>query len=210
MSKIEAFPVVYGKSTLLESEMFLGGSADKKRPILFMIYLIRAGKRVILADAGCETMPGFVMEDFLGPIAALCDMGVSAEDVTDIIITHAHHDHIECVKYFKNARIFIQRDEYEAGKSYIPEGAETVLFDDSAAVAPGVTVKRIGGHSIGSCVVELETDGKTTVIAGDECYVRECLIEHIPTGCSYSKEKSRDFIEKYSSDEYRVLLCHDK
>lgn len=209
MKRLEISPVVYGKSTLSEKDIFLGGSKDKRRPILFMIYLIRTKGRLILVDAGCETMPGFEMEDFFGPVAALCNMGVSAKDITDVIITHAHHDHIECVKYFENARIFIQRDEYEAGKGYIPEGAGTILFDESAVAAPGITVKKIGGHSVGSCVVELDTEGKTTVIAGDECYLRQCLTEHIPTGCSYSPEKSREFIEKYSSDKYRVLLCHD-
>lgn len=209
MSEIKISPVVYGKSTLPESECFLGGAADKKRPILFMIYLIRTEGKLILADAGCETMPGFVMEDFCGPVAALNNMGVAAEDITDIVITHAHHDHIECVKDFKNARVFIQRDEYENGRSYIPEGTNTVIFDDSAEVAPGITAKKIGGHSIGSCVVEICAEGKTTVLAGDECYLRECLDRQIPTGRSFSAEKSREFVLKYSSDEYRVLLCHD-
>lgn len=206
---MKIIPVIYGKSTLPESECFCGGAADKKRPIVFMVYLIKSANRFILADAGCETMPGFEMENFKGTVAALAEMGVAPTDVTDVLITHAHHDHIQCVKYFQNADIYIQKDEYESGKSYIPEGLRVKTFDDCITAAPGITMKKIGGHSVGSCVIELETDGKTTVIAGDECYQRECIKRRIPTGRSVSKEKSREFIEKYSSEAYDVLLCHD-
>lgn len=207
---MKIIPVVYAKSTLPESECFYGGAFDKKRPILFMVYLIKTENRLILADAGCETMPGFVMEDFIGPVKALGEMGISPKDITDIIITHAHHDHIECVKYFPNANIYIQNEEYKAGKGYIPEGFRVVTFEDEIVTEPGITVKKIGGHSEGSCIVEINDGGKTTVIAGDECYQRECLVRHIPTGRSFSHEKSKEFIEKYSSDAYEVLLCHDR
>lgn len=207
---MKVMPVVYGKSTLPESECFENGDFNKKRPIVFMIYLIKTAEKLILVDAGCETMPGFVMEDFNGPIAALLDMGIAPSGITDVVITHAHHDHIECVKDFPNAKIHIQRDEYESGKGYIPEGFSVNLFDEEEMLEPGITVKKIGGHSVGSCVVEIDTGDKITVIAGDECYLRECLTRRIPTGRSFSPEKSRGFIEKYSSDLYDVLLCHDK
>ena len=48
------------------------------------------------------------------------------------------------------------------------------------------------------------------IIAGDECYLRECLQKQIPTGCSYCPQKSKAFIEKYSKQEYTVFLSHDK
>ena len=103
MKKLEIIPIEYGKSVLSEREIFQGGVEDKFRPIVFMIYLIKTENRLILADAGCETMPGFDMRDFIGPIKALEKTGIKPEDITDVIITHSHHDHIECVKYFKNA-----------------------------------------------------------------------------------------------------------
>ena len=54
-----------------------------------------------------------------------------------------------------------------------------------------------------------ETNGKNYIIAGDECYLRECLTKKIPTGSSFNKDSSIEFIEKYSQKEYTVLLCHD-
>ncbi|MDD6564087.1 MAG: N-acyl homoserine lactonase family protein [Clostridiales bacterium] len=210
MNKLEIIPIEYGKSVLPESMIFQGGAEDKFRPIVFMIYLIKTEKQLILVDAGCETMPGFDMRDFIGPVKALEKIDIKPDDITDVIITHSHHDHIECVSRFKNAVIYIQRDEYESGKGYLAEGMNIKLFDDEMQVSDGVRAVKIGGHSKGSCIVEVTDDKKTYIISGDECYLRECLDKKIPTGTSYCPEKSREFIEKYSSGEYTVLLCHDK
>lgn len=210
MKKLEIIPIEYGKSVLSEKDIFRGGASDAYRPILFMIYLIKTENRLILADAGCETMPGFDMHDFIGPIKALEKSGIRSEDITDVIITHAHHDHIECVSRFRNAVIYIQRDEYESGKMHFSEGMHVKLFDDEAQICRGVKAVKIGGHTKGSCIVEIVDGEKTYVIAGDECYLRECLNKKIPTGASCCPEKSREFIEKYSSGEYTVLLCHDR
>ena len=210
MKKLEIIPIEYGKSVLSEREIFQGGVEDKFRPIVFMIYLIKTENRLILADAGCETMPGFDMRDFIGPIKALEKTGIKPEDITDVIITHSHHDHIECVKYFKNASIYIQRDEYESGKGYFAEEMNIKLFDDEIQICSDVKAVKIGGHSKGSCVVEITGNGKKYIISGDECYLHECLDKRIPTGSSYCLEKSREFIEKYGNGEYTVLLCHEK
>ncbi len=207
---MEIIPVEYGKSVLSESMVFQGGNPDKSVPIVFMIYLIKTDEKMILADAGCETMPGFEMRDFCGPIKALSDIGVSAESITDIIITHTHHDHAECVKYFKNAKIHVQKDEYENGKQYFPQDTELSLFEDEKQICRGVKAVKIGGHSVGSCIVYLENAGKTYVIVGDECYKRKCIDNQLPTGASVCIEKSTEFIKMCQNDKITFLLCHDK
>ena len=206
---IEITPIEYGKSVLKESVVFHAGCEDKLYPIVFMIYLIRTEDRTILVDAGCETMPGFMMEDFQGAINAFKKHDVTPDEITDVIITHAHHDHIECVKYFTNALIHIQKDEYESGRGYIPDNFKTNVFTDSFKVLENIRIIRIGGHSKGSCVVEINKDDKIFAIAGDECYSRLCLSEKRYTGSSFDEKASKDFILKYSDPKYTVLLCHD-
>lgn len=210
MNKPEIIAVEYGNSVLSESMIFQNGDKDKFRPIVFMIYLIKTENRMILVDAGCETMPEFNMKNFIGPIKALENIGVAKEDITDIIITHSHHDHIECVKYFKNTVIYIQKYEYENAEKYFADCAKIKFFDDTIRISKNITAIKIGGHSKGSCVVEINTEDKDFVIVGDECYLRECLDKKIPTGSSCRIEKSRKFIEKYSNAKYTPLLCHDK
>ena len=207
---IDIIPIEYGKSVLPESWIFENGAENKIRPIVFKVYLIRTENRLIMVDAGCETMPGFDMKDFIGPIKALNNIGISPEEITDVIITHAHHDHIECAKYFKNASFYIQNDEYEAGKGYLTENSNIRTFDEEMQICDGIKAVKIGGHSKGSSIVEITDSDNKYIIAGDECYLRDCLAKQIPTGSSYNPEKSRAFIQKYGKGEYTVLLCHDE
>ena len=207
--KIEIIPIDYAKSTLPESWVFLKGDKDVKVPIVFRVFLLKTADRLILVDAGCVTMPGFDMVDFIGPIKALKNMGISVDDITDVILTHHHHDRIECVKEYKNAVVYIQKDEYEKGKQYIGTEQTVKTFDDEIQVCDGVKVIKIAGHSVGSSIVEIAGEDKPTIIAGDECYSRQCLIKKIPTGMSPNPEVSKAFVEKYGSDQYSVLLCHD-
>ena len=122
--------VKYANSTLAESMIFKGGRSAVKLPIAFILYLIEDEGKKILVDAGCDTMPGFEMENFIGPVGALASIGIAPEEITDLLLTHAHHDHIECVKYFENAVIHIQKDEFEYGKTYIPSNFNLNLFDN--------------------------------------------------------------------------------
>ena len=192
-----------------ESWVYLKGDKDVKVPIVFRVFLLKTADRLILVDAGCVTMPGFDMVDFIGPIKALKNMGISVDDITDVILTHHHHDQIECVKEYKNAVVYIQKDEYEKGKQYIGTEQTVKTFDDEIQVCDGVKVIKIAGHSVGSSIVEIAGEDKPTIIAGDECYSRQCLIKKIPTGMSPNPEVSKAFVEKYGSDQYSVLLCHD-
>lgn len=207
---MKIIPIEYGRSVLCESMIFVNGEKNLFREIVFMVYLIKTDGKLILVDAGCETMPGFDMREFIGTVKALENIGISPEEITDVIITHSHHDHIECVKYFKNADVHIQKDEYESGGKYIPDNYNVNVFEDEFSICENVKAIKIGGHSKGSCIVEIIKDDKIYVIAGDECYLRECLTKKIPTGSSYNPNASRDFIEKYCDNRYTVLLCHEK
>lgn len=201
---IDIIPIDYGKSVLSESMIFENGAKNKFRPILFRTYLLKIENRLILVDAGCVTMPGFDIKDFIGPVKALNNIGIS------VIITNAHHDHIECAKYFKNAALYIQKDEYEAGKGYLAENLNIRTFDEEMQICDGVKAVKIGGHSKDSSIVEITDSDKKYIIAGDECYIRDCLTKQIPTGTSYNPEKSHAFIQKYGKGGYTVFLCHDE
>lgn len=209
MSEIKIIPVVYGKSVLGEDQIFKGGDSKKVQPIDFKVFVLKTDKKTILVDGGCDTMPGFEMKDFIGPVAALEKIGIKPDDITDVIITHSHHDHIEGVSHFKDAAVYIQKDEFEDGKGYLLQNKNVITFDETFEVCKGVKIIKIGGHSKGSCIAEIKTDGKIYIICGDECYKRECITKGIPTGASYCPEKSLEFIKKYSLPKYNLLLCHD-
>lgn len=209
IDNVKIIPLEYGKSQLPESMVFINGATDKSVPISFIVYLIKTDNRMILVDAGCETMPGFDMTNFIGTVNALKNKGISPDDITDVIITHSHHDHIECVKYFKNAVIHIQKDEFEIGKKYIPFNFDVNIFDECYSLSKNITVIKTGGHSQGSCIVEVKTKHTIYAIIGDECYSHECIDMQIATGSSFCLENSFKFIEKYKHPKYTLLYSHD-
>ena len=149
------------------------------------------------------------MKDFRSPSVALQQAGISVDDITDVVITHAHHDHIEAVFYYKNATIHINRKEFEAGKRYIPENASIALFDDELVLSKEIKVVTLGGHSAGSAIVEIACKDTTFVLCGDECYTNANIEQKRCTGTFFDQEKSKSFIEKYHDKRYRVYTCHD-
>lgn len=198
--------IKYGDSYFYENWVTPNGNPDKRLDIIFQVFLIRYSDKLILVDAGCETMPGFEMSNFCGTIKALEKKGIKPDDITDVIITHSHHDHIECVKYFKNATIYIQKDEFEEGKQFIPEGFSVKTFGEEYMLEHCIRIIKIGGHSIGSSVVEFNIDGKDYVIVGDECYLRRYFKEN---ALKVQSPNSQKFYKKYSDEKYTLLFSHD-
>ena len=198
----------YGESTLPESMVFRNGSKSRRMPISFLFYMVDLGGRKILVDTGCDSMPGFKMEHFITPVELLKRHGYSPDGISDVIVTHAHHDHIGCVQHFKKATVHIQKDEASVGAKYL-KGLRVETFDEGCRIAERVEVKKIAGHSIGSSIAIIHYQGRRIVLAGDECYVRACLDRRIPTGASRNPKKSEEFIRTYSGGEYEVHLYHD-
>jgi len=204
----EIIRIKYGETTIPESWIFSGGNEKTQVPIILSFFLIIADNKKILVDTGSDTMEGFKLENFIKPLDALKNNGFSPEDITDVIITHAHHDHIGCVGNYKNAKIYIQSKEYNSGKEYLENCKNVVVFEEEFTVCAGVKIIKIGGHAEGSSVVEIEKDGEIFVVAGDECYNEYNLKNKIPTASSCNRENSLKFVEKYSAEKYNVLLIH--
>ena len=201
--------VKYGETFIHGAMAYQGGDPKVKIPISLIVYLIDTGDRKILIDSGCETMPGYDLFNFSSPADTLRKAGLSPDEITDVILTHAHHDHAEATCRFPNATVYVEEQAYPYAKCFIPDEMRVEIFCESTTVDDCITVKMIGGHSEGSCIVEFDYRGQRYIVCGDECYVRACLEEKIITGCSCCPEKSLEFIKKYGNGEYVTLLAHD-
>jgi glyoxylase-like metal-dependent hydrolase (beta-lactamase superfamily II) len=206
---IKLSAIKYGETYINEKMAYQGGDESVTVPISLIIYLIEIDNKRILVDAGCESMPGFVLSHFCSPAEILRRAGVETSEITDVILTHAHYDHAEATRLYQNATVYIEEGEFSAAKRFFTDGMQIEVFKDETTLGNAVTVRKIGGHSKGSCVVELDYKGKIYVICGDECYVRRCLDEQIPTGSSVCPENSLAFVKKYGNGDYVTLLCHD-
>ena len=73
--KLTAFQ--YGKTEITEAMAFQNGNADVKIPISLMFFLIETEDKKILADVGCDTMPGFRLFEFQKPVDVLKSYGIA-------------------------------------------------------------------------------------------------------------------------------------
>jgi len=81
-----------------------------------MTWLLKGNNgRIILVDAGFHRESKFFgnwLQDFVRPDSSLQKMALKPEEITDIIITHPHWDHIDGVDLFPNATIWMQKNDY--------------------------------------------------------------------------------------------------
>jgi N-acyl homoserine lactone hydrolase len=162
-----------------------------------------ARRRVILVDTGFKTahsMTGAGFEHVEMPPAVLGKVGYRPEDVDSVVLTHLHFDHAGNFDAFPNARIFVQRLEYDRWKaviaalpdrnlgkqSWILSSLDLEIFDrfDRAVaagkitfldgdreIAPGIHCRLAADtHTFGSQWVEVATDDGPHVVAGDCVY----------------------------------------
>jgi glyoxylase-like metal-dependent hydrolase (beta-lactamase superfamily II) len=97
------------------AELVVNGPKDQKVDIAMVVWLIRGGGHTILFDSGFHRdtfVKNFPMKDYVRPDEALKIAGVQPGDVTDIVISHAHWDHMGGIDLFPKATVWIQREEY--------------------------------------------------------------------------------------------------
>ncbi len=94
------------------ASLVMGAPKGEKMDIAMIVWLIRGGGRNILFDSGFHRevwLERFPTADYLRPDEAVKLAGVKPEHVTDIIISHAHWDHMGGIDLFPKATVWIQK-----------------------------------------------------------------------------------------------------
>jgi glyoxylase-like metal-dependent hydrolase (beta-lactamase superfamily II) len=83
----------------------------------------------ILVDAGWIDST-HINQNFIRPDSILLQLKISPQDISDIIITHPHYDHIGGISLFPNAKIWMNQDDYEyfTGPAWI-KGGDSIGFN---------------------------------------------------------------------------------
>jgi len=173
----------------------------------FMIWLIKGNGRNILVDAGFRRdMIGFpdamefAIKNYTRPDSVLAKLGLKAEDITDIILSHPHWDHVDGIGLFPKARIWIQKEDYNyfvgaswqkggSNGGYDPRdvrllvdlniaGRVTLVDGDDKEIILGIKVFTGSRHTFNSQFVLVETGMRKIVLASDNIWVYYSL-EHM-------------------------------
>src|SRR5579859_4089307 len=98
------------------SSLVAGGDRTRRIDIPVMVWLLKGSNgRQVLVDSGFyrqQFLDQWKPQSFRTPAAAVEAAGVKPDDITDIIISHSHWDHVDGADLFPKATIWIQRDEY--------------------------------------------------------------------------------------------------
>jgi glyoxylase-like metal-dependent hydrolase (beta-lactamase superfamily II) len=151
-------------------------------PVQMGGYLVKSGARVILVDTG------FGQGTLL---ASLAGLGVQPAQVTDVVLTHLHFDHIgwasdgttstfPSATYRCDVRdwqhfVVEEHDEYMRDligamtpkDRLMPVVGQLELFEGDTALAPGVDLRAAPGHTPGSTVVVLSSGTDRAMLLGD-------------------------------------------
>ena len=64
-----------------------------------------------MKDDRSEFSDKFGIPYWISPLRMLAELGLGPDDITDIIVSHAHFDHMGSIGEFPNARIYMQKQE---------------------------------------------------------------------------------------------------
>ena len=184
------------------SALVMGAPQGEKIEIAMAVWLIRGGGHNILFDAGFHRegwFKYFPMKNFLRPDECVKLAGVKPEEITDVVISHAHWDHMGGIDLFPKANVWIQKDEfrYYTGDAWQSggqhggidpedvqalvkintEGRLRLVDGDNQEILPGIRAFTGSRHTYASQF--LRVDGKQPfVLASDNCYLYRNLQEH--------------------------------
>jgi glyoxylase-like metal-dependent hydrolase (beta-lactamase superfamily II) len=187
----EIYAIKYAYHERHARENFIGGDPhDGPMPLDYFVWLVRDAERTLVVDTGfsAATAARRQRKHLRCPTEGLRMLGVEAAAVRDVVITHLHYDHVGNFDLFPVATFHLQDDEmrYATGRHMRHEvfsGAFDVedvvgmvrnvyrgrvqFHDGDATVFPGVSVHRIGGHTMGLQVVRVATRRGWVVLASD-------------------------------------------
>jgi glyoxylase-like metal-dependent hydrolase (beta-lactamase superfamily II) len=150
-------------------------------------FLLRIADRVVLVDLGLGPLdrPPFKGGAMLDNLRAY---GVEPGDVTDVLFTHLHFDHVGWATQqgevvFANAvhrchradwNHFVHGDDPKAAAKLAPIANRMEFWEADTSLAPGLDVVGAPGHTPGSTIMVVSSGGEKAMLLGD---VVHCPIE---------------------------------
>jgi glyoxylase-like metal-dependent hydrolase (beta-lactamase superfamily II) len=217
--------------------------AEGRIPADHHAFHIRLGEASVLIDAGLDDPGSAWSERWLaewpgarrtpGLQAGLAGIGIRPEDVTHVIITHAHYDHVlgltvertgQQEPRFPNARVLIGRGEWSTEEQEVEPAIalrlQTIersglleLVEGDREVAPGLWMLHAPGESPGHSIVRLVSADARFYALGD-LFHHACEIAHpdwrVPWAEPETIRASRErFMREAAETQATVAFAHE-
>ncbi|QSB28780.1 N-acyl homoserine lactonase family protein [Flavobacterium sp. CLA17] len=187
----------------------------------FIFWLIRDPKgKNILIDAGflndIPQVKDFGITKYVQPDKMLAGLHLKAEDITDIILTHPHWDHMGGIALFPNAQVWIQKEDYNyfVGNAWQQEGHNggfnkedvrklternlagklMLINGDNQEIMPGITVFTGSQHTFDSQYVLIKSNTDKIIIASDNVFTYYNL-EHLKSAPAHATFNTEAYVK---------------
>ena len=165
------------------------------------------GRRVLFDLGGGhapELMPGAPLPPDYGHLpSALEQLGYTPDDITDVVFTHLHIDHVGWASvdgrpYFPRAKHHVHAAEWamfgeqatdELIHAKVAPLADLLTIWDGpdAEPFPWLHLQRAAGHTSGSCVAVISSQGEQLALVGDLLH-HPAAIEHPEWRCGFDTD----------------------
>jgi len=197
-------------------------------PIDWVCLLTQIAGQYLLVDSGSGPGIGANVGHLLHNLQVL---GVNADDIGTVIISHSHFDHVGGTLLangkpaFPRARVVLGQGErellylkppvpivlYEAALRYLPALISQVVYvADGDEILPGVRILAMPGHTPGSTAVEISSQGSRLLFTGDLFY-HAMQVEHPDWSSQFDFDPAqaittRERIYGMAADENLMIL----
>ncbi len=216
--------------------LIAGADSSRHTDLAMMVWLLKGSDgRNVLVDAGFyrdKFVRRWKPRDFEKPSEALAKLGLKPNDVSDVIVSHIHWDHLDGVDLFPKARIWVRRDEFThhtdstgavkdraidaddaamlAGLAR--DGRVQLVPGDSTEILPGITVFTGGKHTFASQYATVRTTRGTVVVASDNVYLYENLDQRLPIAQTLDRASNlaaQERMLRLATDRRLIVPGHD-
>ena len=197
------------------SAIAVGAESKDSVEICYMVWLLKGTNgKTVLVDAGFADTAKLGLRKYIRPDRALQRLGIQAKDITDVIVTHPHTDHVNGIDLFPDAMVWMQKADFEyfVGEAWQNGGMTTglkkadvhklvqrnldkkltLVKGDGIEIMPGIKVFTGSKHTYESQFVQVVTKSDNVIIASDNSWFYYNLINELPIPLTFDQRGYRN------------------